>query len=197
MLAIGGDSSRTLAATMNDAENPYGAPQSGGGPKVESGQPLRAGRATLFSWIGAFAFNLLVPLMIGWSITRGAARLGLIAACLVLLVGGGWLCYVRPALARKTIAGALVTGVSQVFPLLQFLVGAVIIRILSKVGLGEGPLPLMSFTAAGGFLATFLVGAILIAVAAGIGAVCPPLLPERWFTPSESQPDRRTSTNDL
>jgi len=90
--------------------------------------------------------------------------------------------------ARKLIAGSIITGVSQVFPVLHIISGTIALEITMRFGLviinDSAPLGHDVSSEAGGFFTTLLVGFFLLVCAAGTGRILGFLLPASWLMPN-------------
>ncbi len=122
---------------MTDATNPYAAPEFSDSsievakPKVRQFDKELA----VFAWPLVFVLNMIVPVLLGWGMTRDQGRLGMFAASAVLLSMGWWLCVAKNSLARRMIVGGLLTALSQFIPVLQFGAGLVSVWLADQLGL--------------------------------------------------------------
>jgi hypothetical protein len=112
-------------------------------------------------------------------------------ALLALYGFGCVLCFFRPAAARTLIAGSIITGMSQLFPILHLLAGAVALGITAHFGMAVigADTHIDHFTSeVGGWLATVLVGAMVLLCAWALGLVLRLLLPGRWLRANPAPP---------
>jgi hypothetical protein len=124
-------------------------------------------RSVRVAWLMIVAWNLPVPLILGWSATDWSARLGMFAAIPVFHGLGDWLFRKLPAIQQTIVWGGLAFVLSQLFPLLHVFAGGAALR--SGEGLG---LSVNDYRASGliaGFVVTLLTGAMLLAAVAVIG----------------------------
>jgi hypothetical protein len=75
------------------------------------------------AWAAVFAANLVVPVMLGWEVTRRGGRGGLVGAVVLLWVAGHLLVARVPAIGQAVVLGGLVTAATQVYPMLQGMAG--------------------------------------------------------------------------
>jgi hypothetical protein len=124
-------------------------------------------RSMRLAWLMLVAWNVPVPLILGWVGTDWGARLGMFAAIPVFYCLGGWLFRKMRAIQQTIVWGGLTVVLSQLFPLLHIFAGA------GALGAGERlGLPVEDERATGliaGFVVTLLTGAILLTAAAVIG----------------------------
>ncbi|HEY2412789.1 MAG TPA: hypothetical protein VGI40_11130 [Pirellulaceae bacterium] len=172
---------------MSDDINPYESPQ-----EVESVGPLSYSSidwsASLW-WPVVFGANLIVPVLLGWQIAREYGRFGMCLTSFLFLAAGWALCCLRPAIARRLIAGSAVFAISQLFPLIQMVSGIVAVGAVEWLGLGDdrGDMGISTIpTFLGGCLATAIVGIILLSIAGVLGFIVSFLLPKRWFESSRT-----------
>jgi hypothetical protein len=108
--------------------NPYEA------PSAHSPLPVAQSPSTFFqkpwvvqsAWILAVVINLPVPLMFGFSFTAaGAARLGMLIGVAVVYGIGVWICLHQASVMWRLIVGSMFTALSQFWPMLHMMVGAI------------------------------------------------------------------------
>jgi hypothetical protein len=108
--------------------NPYEA------PSANSPLPVAQSPSTFFqqpwvvqsAWILAVAINLPVPIMFGFSFTAaGAARLGMLIGVAVVYGIGVWICLHQASVMWRLIVGSMLTALSQIWPMLHMMVGAI------------------------------------------------------------------------
>ena len=151
-------------STPETVENPYAAPQS---PIVfdRTGEP-GAGLRWHLAWATVFGVNLIVPLWLGWDMTSGVGRVGLVLAIVLWLLLGHLLCARSRKLRFLLVAGGVCVGLSQLLPLLQIWAGMNSGMIISMAsGFSDRATGLY------GFLMTLLTGGQLILVAIVSGQV--------------------------
>jgi len=180
---------------MIESENPYQAP-------LESGFPCATPHGETFdtsafvAWTFVFAANLIVPLLFGWGLTQDHGRTGRLVALVGFLGAGCAFCLSRPIAARKSIAGSVITGVSQVFPILHIISGEITLEITLRFGFvvinNASPMGHDVSGQAEGFLLTLIVGCTLLVCAAGAGQLLGFLLPASWLIRNS---DKVLSTN--
>jgi hypothetical protein len=136
------------------------------------------------AWTAVVAANLPVPLYFGMIVTNAGGKLGM--ACGVALIY--WLglraCRVARGAIIAVVHGGWVVAAFQIFPVLQMAAGTAGLSLASALGLARFHVAVDVDVVLGGFLATLATGAILIAVAAALGAL-------RWLA-TRSRP-RTTS----
>ena len=137
------------------------------------------------AWTFVFGANLIVPLLFGWGLTQDHGRTGMLVALVGFLSAGWAFCFSRPIAARKLIAGSVITGVSQVFPVLHIIAGTMALEIALRFGFvainDASPMGHDVSGEAGGFLLTLIVGCTLLVCAAGAGQLLGFLLPASWL----------------
>ncbi len=156
-----------MSITPEATENPFDAPQA---PLSPGPAPERVvGLQWRIAWTVVFALNLIVPLNFALGMTHGLAWIG-VAVGTALMLGLGHLAGARSrTVAFDLVAGGVCVGLSQVFPILQFIAGILSNPITSfllglDVSDDKGP----NFTTVHeGFLMTtltavFLIGAALV-----------------------------------
>jgi hypothetical protein len=139
------------------------------------------------AWPIVFGLNLVIPLLLGWDMTREHGRIGVFLAAALLLTSGWAVCYARPSVARRLILGSTLTALSQLFPILQIVAGCIAVAVADSFALlghggHGGP---AQFSEPGGFIVTLLVGCILLTFAGTTGWVLGLLLPKRWLSPNK------------
>jgi hypothetical protein len=181
---------------LNNDINPYESPQ-----EVESVGPLSPyssiDRTAFLSWPAVFGANLVIPVLLGWQIARDYGRLGMCFTAMLFLAVGWMLCYIRPAIARRLIAGSTLFAFSQLFPIVQIISGMAAVQVVVLLGLGDprGDMGIPSIpTFLGGCLATAMVGGFLLGSAGVLGFIVSFLLPKRWFRSSPTTPNREFPT---
>ncbi|MCA1686781.1 MAG: hypothetical protein LC745_12600 [Planctomycetia bacterium] len=153
-------------------DNPYAAPTASIAPPAAVG--AGTGWRWHFAWAVVFGVNLIVPLIFGSGVARGAAWLGVALAIPLMLILGHLLCARSRHLRVILVTGGVCVGLSQVMPMLQFLAGMtsfmVTIRLLGLPPDDDTRGPEI-LTAPGGFLMTVLTGGQLMIAALVCGKV--------------------------
>lgn len=170
-----------------DEQNPYEPPMSlAGKSRPVAAKKDRAGWRLYVVWGTVFAFNMALPLLIGWQMTEEHGRLGLLAAVAILFVLGCCLCASDRRFAIILIVGAVFVGLSQVIPILQAVAG-VIGLVMGQVVGGVEPHKSVDVTFRevindlGGFVAMFVTGGILMGASAACGVLVRKFTPDRWW----------------
>jgi hypothetical protein len=122
------------------------------------------------TWTPVFALNLMVPLFFGWMVTQEGGRIGMGAGIALLWYLGYCLFGLSEACGRALVIGGVLVAVVQFCPILHILAG------LASVGLADalwhGSFADMRInTEIGGFIATLVMGLLMMGVAAVIGAI--------------------------
>jgi hypothetical protein len=125
------------------------------------------------AWVTVLAANLVLPAQLGWEVTRGGGRLGLVAAVVLLWAAGHLLLARGPALGEPLVLGGVVTAAAQFFPVLQLMAGLTSLWVVERLtGPPEAHLPFGSgLTDAKAFAATILTAAQVAIVALVFGPV--------------------------
>ena len=117
------------------------------------------------AWLGVYLANLVVPLHIGWSVTHGAARVGMLLALVPFWRSGHFLCSRSRIVAVVVVAGAGIMACTQINPVLQLSAGAYALGIADQAGFGSSTPPAVEVDSGpGGFLATMVTGSILMGI---------------------------------
>lgn len=136
----------------------------------------------LFEWTAVLLFNLIVPTLFAWSMTSNEAKIGAAIAVLVIAAGGFFFCFKQPLPMLLAIRGGILVALSQVFPILQILCGALAIQAWTLIGsIRDSSFQEMLSTATAGFLVTLVTGLLLIAASLMAGLVMRWVTPERWW----------------
>jgi MFS family permease len=156
-----------------DEHNPYEPPKTAMGPTAPLEQANRRVQMWTFgTWIFVFAINMAVPLLFSSSMTEEHGKLGMAIALLASVACGCFLCAYHRELALALIIGGVLVGLTQLFPILQFLAGIIGTAVGQALGLAEfgnderGPRVTSEL---GGFVVTLVTGGILITAAALLG----------------------------
>jgi len=166
---------------MSDSkENPYRSPAA----IIEDAPRAMAGESfnpyLLGSWAAVFALNLIVPVFLGLMLTGMEGQAGMCLTVGALFLAGGWFCFAFPRFGRRLIAGAVVIGLSQIFPIAHFVAGSVALAVAEELQLtinGHGP----TLTFLGSILVTLLVGGFFMFGGFGLGCLAALFLPAAWF----------------
>ena len=154
-----------------DENNPYDAPGEALANSHSDGQENpRAGGLTYVAWIFVFAINMAVPLLFSLSMTDQHGRLGMSVAAFFLLALGCYICTANRNLAVALLAGGALVALTQLFPGLQIIAGAIGMGVGQALGhatLDSDDNPARITSEFGGFVVTFITGGILMA-----GSVC-------------------------
>ena len=113
-----------------------------------------------FAWAGVFSANLIVPLWLGWEITRNGGRVGMFIAIAVLLASSLLALSRRPELRKSVVAGGVFTALTQVLPLVQMAAGLLSLSVVDQCCFE-----------AGGFLVTILTAGLLLVAALACGVI--------------------------
>ncbi len=136
-----------------------------------------------FEWTAVYLLNLVIPSFLAWTMTTAPARIGALGAIVILLAVGYCLCQVRPLWMLVTIRGSFLVAISQIFPILQIMCGALAIRSLIFIGwIEEANFREMLGTTASGFIVTMLTGGSLLLISAVLGLILMAISPRRWWT---------------
>lgn len=164
--------------------NPYESPQI-----VDA--PLRFRRReiplTLFvrfiGWTAVYSFNLILPTLLGWSITNDQAKIGCLATILFFYGLGLWGSLKNINHFKKLMLGGFLIGALQFFPFFHLIFGMIANKIVEGAGHATpAPPPAipdgirdasMVNSVFGGMLMTLLTGGPLMLMALAIGAVFP------------------------
>jgi hypothetical protein len=184
---------------MTSPSNPYEPATHASSASVERvGEPI-----SLLGWIMwplLLIANLAAPIVLAMPVTESAGRWGMGAAIVVFLALGWVLCGQWPALARRLLLGAPFIAISQVFPILHFILGAIAIEIANRLGVASpaNDLALENITGeSGGLLVTGIVGFGLLLAALACGSLFEWAMPGRWYwasKPPNSRPNVTPAT---
>jgi hypothetical protein len=126
---------------------------------------------------------MIVPLLLGWSMTESGGKIGLLIATITLFAAGECLCIFAPTIAAPVIVGAVVVALSQLYPILQMIAGLAAVGIGRRLGLMLDADPVGVFrSGAGGFVVTVVTGSILIAESAAVGLLIRVITPNHWWS---------------
>jgi hypothetical protein len=177
---------------MNSPSNPYEPATHASSAAVDRiGEPI-----SLFGWIMwplLLIANLAVPIVLAMPVTESAGQWGMGAAIVAFLALGWVLCAHWPAVARRLLLGAPFIAISQVFPILHFILGAIAIEIANRLGVASPANDLASENItyeSGGFLVTGIVGFGLLLAALACGNIFVWAMPGRWYETSKPPQSR-------
>jgi len=162
--------------------NPYNPP-----PPIPTGEvpPVKSIRGPwllAIEWTAVLMFNMIVPVLLGWSMTNSQAKMGSAIAVALVATLGYYACVRFPTPMLLTIRGGMVVAVSQVFPVLQVLCGALAIHGLIVVGwIQESSFREMLSFVFSGFMVTLLTGLFLLATSLVIGLFLRCVTPTSWW----------------
>jgi len=131
------------------------------------------------AWGGVFSFNIFIPLIFGWMSTTESGRTGMAIAIVVQLCAGFWVCARVRTIGHYLVIGGFAIGLSQVFPIPQFVAG--LVALIIGRGLGVANTEDNVTSAFGGFIVTMITGSILMALSAGCGFLVKQLGFDRWW----------------
>jgi hypothetical protein len=144
---------------------------------AKSGKPPGpGGPPPVAAWIGAYAVNLILPVYLGWMMTRGGGRVGMMVGIITVFALGWRACFVYREAVLTVSYGGWIVAASQFVPFLQMLAGLIGAGVAMAMTRETRDLS----TAISGFLATLLTGGILIAFAAVFGLVIRWMI--SWYT---------------
>jgi hypothetical protein len=89
----------------------------------------------LVTWSLVFGLNLIVPVLLGLMATGTEGLAGMCLSVAALFLVGGWFCTVLPCMGRRLIAGSVVIGLSQLFPIAHLVVGSVALDVARELRL--------------------------------------------------------------
>jgi hypothetical protein len=164
-------------------ENPFAPSTVVESESVETKRVVASTWIMSLEWTAVLLFNLIAPLLIGWGVTDLAARFG-VASAVVLVLGTGILfCQLYPLLMLFTIRGAVLVGLTQVIPVLHFIIGVFSVAFLTLSGVfppDQLP-PKIAVGFKSGFFLTLVMGSQLLALSLVIGLLMRLVTPDRWW----------------
>lgn len=167
---------------MEDA-NPYRAPSSiepeaPGPPIAERRQLLRL----LVGWAAVCLFNMPMPLLLSWDLTRRHGRGGMAAGAAALLFLGGGICAAWRKFGRALVIGGIPIGLSQFLPILHLMAGLVALAIGERLGRvkNDDAVVMEIRSEFSGFVVTMVTGTLLMAAAILAGLFIQAVAPSRW-----------------
>jgi hypothetical protein len=145
-------------------------------------------RSLQLAWTLIFGLNLIVPLLLGWSMCGSRGKVGLCLAVAIYWVLGLLVCSRRKRWGRVLVSGSIPVAFSQFWPFAQMWAGIIAIRLWSILGSKSDPIQdfggVRSLSGLGGFVVTWLTGGMLITVAVALGLILVGL----FGKPSQSKP---------
>jgi hypothetical protein len=155
-------------------ENPYAVEAAAIEPSVDA-SPYNGLSWRRAAWGAVVLINLPIPLMFGMSVCKAESVIGMPIGILIVLLTGLWCCRGIPKAMSMLNSGAVVTALSQFWPMAHIMIGSVAVRISQMVfdrdansGNLTGVVSTTSatlLTGAGLILLSFIFGAILMAFA--------------------------------
>ncbi|WP_165068816.1 hypothetical protein [Paludisphaera rhizosphaerae] len=139
-------------------------------PIVDKPLAPSSGTTLAWTWLGVALVNMLVPGGLGLLLTFNAGLVGMALGIAAVLGLGWYAAHIVPQVVRTVVHGGWIVAVVQFFPLLQIAAGSVGVEIVKALGLAEDSNPTIG-TVSGGFLATIITAALLIALAWMLGLV--------------------------
>lgn len=121
------------------------------------------------AWSFVFVGNLFIPGMFGLGVAGESGLPGLLMALALLWVGGWFVCVKFPRMGRCLLLGGVCTGMTQVFPVLQFGSGMIALRSLAILNSDGRELHQITLSAPSAFLVTIWTAGPLMTVALIIG----------------------------
>jgi len=142
-------------------------------------------------WTVVVLCNLIVPLLISWSMTSGEGKAGIGVAVGVALLIGYLGSVFAPLFVLFTTRGGLLVALSQAFPVLHMVAGLVSITCLNRIGIlpDDAVMRDEPFGFAEAFFMTVLTGGILVSTACGLGLLLRLVTPDRWWLAKRSVED--------
>lgn len=135
-------------------------------------------------WSIAFASNLIVPLLIGWTVTQEGGRIGMGAGIGLLWYLGYRVCVASDWCGRALVIGGILVAATQFCPILQIFTGIMSVGFANHVWPGSFA-DMGIRTELSGLIATLSMGLMMMGVAAVIGTIGNLLVPARsWVSPS-------------
>jgi hypothetical protein len=129
-------------------------------------------------WSIAFASNLVVPLLIGWMVTQQGGRIGMVAGIGLLWYLGYRVCVASDGCGRALVIGGILVAATQFCPILPVFAGLMGLGVAERLW-PESFVNMGTKTELGGFIATVVMGLVMMGVAAVIGSIANVLFPRR------------------
>jgi len=153
-------------------DNPYAVESAVVEPGVSTSEP-KSGSWLRIAWIAVVLINLPVPLLFGNECCKEAATFGMPIGILIVVVTGLWCCRQIPKMMAMLNSGAVITALSQFWPMFHIVIGSMAVGISqwlfedsgNSTNLSKVPSATSAtlITGAGLILVSFVFGAILMA----------------------------------
>lgn len=176
----------------DESFNPYASPHAveepGDGLSASQAEPGSV-RRQMMMWTLAVLANVPVPLTFALNETTVAGKFGITAAVLVFLLVGSALAWQNSRICKILTRGCLVVSLTQLFPILQVIAGAIALEVVKRVGLGDplrdefGNSDDLAF--AGAMLASLLVGTAIAVVGGFVGLLIAAINWSEWWPSAE------------
>jgi len=164
------------------SDNPYESPLE---PAVEMRRAPRPSARTLhIAWAVVFAINVALPLLLGLPTANDSGRFGIVAAMVLALLAGFYVCANYRRLAQALVAGGALVGVSQLLPALQIFAGILGMAAAESLGLvidGNDEVQVTITSAVAGLVVTTVTGGALITAAVALGLLLQVFTNESWW----------------
>lgn len=171
-----------LISNKEDSSNPYEPSELTQEVTRPIGRVVYSPLVLSIQWTVVVLCNLIVPLLFGWSMANDRGHLGIVCAILIALIIGYIGSIYMPLFVLITTRGALFIAMTQVFPLLHFIIGLYSIAFLRLANVTTSDLirgPQTGFW--GGFFLTAMTGTILISLSCLLGFLFRLFTPGRWW----------------
>lgn len=171
-----------LLSNKEDSSNPYEPSELTQEVTRPIGRVVHRPLILSIQWTVVVLCNLIVPLLFGWSMANDRGHLGIVGAILIFLIIGYIGSIYMPLFVLITTRGALFIAMTQVFPLLHFIIGLYSIAFLRLANVTTSDLirgPQTGFW--GGFFLTAMTGTILISLSCLLGFLFRLFTPGRWW----------------
>ncbi|MBL8810329.1 MAG: hypothetical protein JNM43_09160 [Planctomycetaceae bacterium] len=155
-------------------DNPYAVESAVVEPAVSTSEP-KSGSWLRTGWVAVVVMNLPIPWMFGSTCCKETAMIGMPIGILVVLIAGFWGCRQVPKTMTMLNSGAVITGLSQFWPMLHIVIGSMAVGISqwlfedsgNSTNLTKIPSATLAtlITGAGLILVSFVFGAVLLAFA--------------------------------
>lgn len=151
------------------AENPYAVEAAAIEPVVDA-SPSNGLLWRRVAWGAVVLFNLPIPLMFGTSVCKAGSVIGMPIGILIVLLTGLWCCRGTPKAMTMLNSGAVVTALSQFWPVAHTMIGSFAVGI-SQLVFDRNPNTLNLTRVVSATSATLLTGAGLILLSFIFGAI--------------------------
>jgi len=133
-------------------------------------------------WTVVVLFNVIVPLMLSWSMTQGVGHFGVGLGVLLILLLGYWASVGMPLFVLFTIRGGVLVALSQFFPVLHLIAGLLAVSFYRYSGIIPAEsLDRTGVGLMGAFLLTATTGVILMSFCLVVGFFIRLITPDRWW----------------